>query len=52
MGFLVGLAVGLLRERAQHRDEPWPDWLTRHRLLEAAGWGVGGSLAGLLAYLG
>lgn len=44
------LAFGLLREQAQHRQDGWIGWVTRHRLLEAAAWApLAAILGGLLA---
>jgi hypothetical protein len=41
------LAVGVLREQAQHRDEGAWAFLTAHRMFEASMWAVGGGLAAL-----
>ncbi len=40
--------VGFLREHAQHRDEGFFGWITKHRMIEAATWGVGALVASII----
>jgi len=41
--------VGFLREQAQHRDEGFFGWITKHRMIEAMEWPLG-ALIGCLVW--